>query len=73
MNSLVAELVQVCGKEWALLEQCKDFLSMLAAMQVRAAFCSTALKHLPIQSLKVSLFHLNFFSLLNRSRLSTVV
>lgn len=37
MNSLVAELVKVISKERALLEQCKDFLSMLAAMQVHLA------------------------------------
>lgn len=35
VNSLVAELVKVISKERALLEQCKDFLSMLAAMQVK--------------------------------------
>ncbi|XP_024023446.1 QWRF motif-containing protein 2 [Morus notabilis] len=35
MNSLVAELVKVNGKERILLEQCKDFLSTLAAMQVK--------------------------------------
>lgn len=37
MNSLVAELVKVNGKERILLEQCKDFLSTLAAMQVSGA------------------------------------
>lgn len=37
VNSLVAELVKVISKERALLEQCKDFLSMLAAMQVHLA------------------------------------
>lgn len=35
MNSLVVELVKVTGKERILLEQCKDFLSTLAAMQVK--------------------------------------
>ncbi|KAG5548236.1 hypothetical protein RHGRI_013814 [Rhododendron griersonianum] len=35
VNSFVAELVKVISKERALLEQCKDFLSMLAAMQVK--------------------------------------
>ncbi|KAI4295754.1 hypothetical protein L6164_035765 [Bauhinia variegata] len=34
-NSLVAELVKVTAKERFLLEQCKDFLSSLAAMQVK--------------------------------------
>ncbi|KAK4258829.1 hypothetical protein QN277_005231 [Acacia crassicarpa] len=34
-NSLVAELVKVTTKEKFLLEQCKDFLSSLAAMQVK--------------------------------------
>ena len=34
MNSVVAELEKVTGKERILLEQCKDFLSTLAAMQV---------------------------------------
>ncbi|XP_007042615.2 PREDICTED: QWRF motif-containing protein 2 isoform X1 [Theobroma cacao] len=35
MNSLVAELVSVTAKERILLEQCKDFLSTLAAIQVK--------------------------------------
>ncbi|XP_062089568.1 QWRF motif-containing protein 2 [Humulus lupulus] len=35
MNSVVAELVKVTGKERFLLEQCKDFLSTVAAMQVK--------------------------------------
>lgn len=35
INTLVAEIVNVTAKERALLEQCKDFLSTLAAMQVR--------------------------------------
>ncbi|XP_074330003.1 QWRF motif-containing protein 2-like [Apium graveolens] len=50
VNSLVAELVQVCGKERALLEQCKDFLSMLAAMQVKYCSLRTHMlqhKHIP--------------------------
>ena len=34
INSLVAEIVNVTGKEKFLLQQCKDFLSTLAAMQV---------------------------------------
>ncbi|XP_028767706.1 QWRF motif-containing protein 2 isoform X2 [Neltuma alba] len=34
-NSLVADLVKVTTKEKFLLEQCKDFLSSLAAMQVK--------------------------------------
>ncbi|KAF7840749.1 QWRF motif-containing protein 2 [Senna tora] len=34
-NSLVAELVKATTKEKFLLEQCKDFLSSLAAMQVK--------------------------------------
>ncbi|GFY90048.1 QWRF motif protein [Actinidia rufa] len=34
LNSLVNELAKVIAKERALLEQCKDFLSMLAALQV---------------------------------------
>ncbi|GFY94998.1 SNOWY COTYLEDON protein [Actinidia rufa] len=38
LNSLVAELAKVIAKERALLEQCKDFLSMLASLQVR--YCS---------------------------------
>ncbi|XVF67456.1 hypothetical protein PTKIN_Ptkin10aG0123200 [Pterospermum kingtungense] len=40
MNSLVNELMSVTAKERVLLEQCKDFLSMLAAIQVNKAFCS---------------------------------
>lgn len=35
MNSLVAELMKVTAKERVLLEQCKDFLSTLAAVQVK--------------------------------------
>ncbi|XP_057501802.1 QWRF motif-containing protein 2-like isoform X2 [Actinidia eriantha] len=38
LNSLVAELAKVITKERALLERCKDFLSMLASLQVR--YCS---------------------------------
>ncbi|KAF5448253.1 hypothetical protein F2P56_028807 [Juglans regia] len=34
-NTLVSELVKVTAKEQVLLEQCKDFLSTLAAMQVK--------------------------------------
>lgn len=37
VNSLVAELAKVTAKERALLQQCKDFLSMLAAKQVSMA------------------------------------
>lgn len=36
-NSLVTELVKVTAKERILLEQCKDFLSTLGAMQVNLA------------------------------------
>ncbi|XP_021614352.1 QWRF motif-containing protein 2 isoform X2 [Manihot esculenta] len=35
VNSLVAELANVAGKERALLDQCKDLLSIIAAMQVK--------------------------------------
>ncbi|KAJ4824535.1 hypothetical protein Tsubulata_037414 [Turnera subulata] len=35
MNSLVAEIVNVTTKERVMLEQCKDLLSTLAAMQVK--------------------------------------
>ncbi|XP_065871611.1 QWRF motif-containing protein 2 [Euphorbia lathyris] len=35
INSLVAELLNVTAKEKFLLQQCKDFLSKLAAMQVK--------------------------------------
>lgn len=35
MNSLVVEIADVTAKERALLEQCRDFLSTLAAMQVK--------------------------------------
>ncbi|KAL1557907.1 QWRF motif-containing protein 2-like [Salvia divinorum] len=35
VNLLVTELAQVSAKERALLEQCTDFISLLAAMQVR--------------------------------------
>ncbi|KAF5733197.1 hypothetical protein HS088_TW17G00737 [Tripterygium wilfordii] len=35
MNSLVSELVNITAKEKALLQQCKDFLSSIAGMQVK--------------------------------------
>lgn len=35
MNSLVIELAKMNAKERALVEQCKDFLGMIAAMQVK--------------------------------------
>ncbi|CAK9157666.1 unnamed protein product [Ilex paraguariensis] len=35
VNSLVTELAKVTTTEQTLLEQCKDFLSMLAAMQIK--------------------------------------
>ncbi|THG23612.1 hypothetical protein TEA_025950 [Camellia sinensis var. sinensis] len=35
VKSLVSELAKVIANEQVLLEQCKDFLSMLAAMQVK--------------------------------------
>ncbi|CAK9166815.1 unnamed protein product [Ilex paraguariensis] len=35
VNSLATELAKVTAKERALLEQCKDFLSMLTAAQVK--------------------------------------
>ncbi|GMI88292.1 QWRF domain containing 2 [Hibiscus trionum] len=35
MNSLVAELVSLAAKEKVLLERCKDFLSAIAAIQVK--------------------------------------
>ncbi|MBA0573079.1 hypothetical protein Golob_000373, partial [Gossypium lobatum] len=35
MNSLVAELASLAAKETVLLEHCKDFLSALAAIQVK--------------------------------------
>ena len=41
MNSLVDELMSVTAKERVLLEQCKDFLSMLAAIQVNKAIYFT--------------------------------
>lgn len=34
VNSLVIELAKMNAKERALVEQCKDFLGMIAAMQV---------------------------------------
>lgn len=50
MNSVVAELVKITGKERLLLEQCKDFLSTLAAMQVKDCSLRThiiQLNHVP--------------------------
>lgn len=46
LNTLVSELAKVTAKEQASLEQCKDFLSMIATMQVMQPFhcfamCST--------------------------------
>ncbi|KAG5625253.1 hypothetical protein H5410_010471, partial [Solanum commersonii] len=35
LNSLVSELAKVTAKEQASLEQCKDFLTMIATMQVK--------------------------------------
>ena len=73
LNFLVAELAQVRGKERALLEQCKDFLSVLAAMQVRVVFCFTAQKaHLFLITCGCALLIIYFFSLFIH-RLSTVV
>lgn len=44
MNSLVVEIADVTAKERGLLEQCRDFLSTLAAMQVmRLAWPAKAL------------------------------
>nr|DAD21347.1 TPA_asm: hypothetical protein HUJ06_022810 [Nelumbo nucifera] len=43
MNSLVAELANVAAQERALLFQCKDFLSTLAALQVSIARISSLL------------------------------
>lgn len=37
-NSVVAELVKVTAKERILLQQCEDFLSTLAAMQVSCSY-----------------------------------
>ncbi|KAK4491143.1 hypothetical protein RD792_001867 [Penstemon davidsonii] len=39
VNSLVSEVAKTSVKERALLEQCKDLISLLAAMQVRIHFC----------------------------------
>ncbi|RVW72403.1 QWRF motif-containing protein 2 [Vitis vinifera] len=41
MNSLVVEIADVTAKERALLEQCRDFLSTLAAMQLENAYITT--------------------------------
>lgn len=38
LNSLVSELAKVTAKEQASLEQCKDFLTMIATMQVMQPF-----------------------------------
>lgn len=38
MNSVASELANVTAMERALLGQCKDLLSTLTAMQVRAKF-----------------------------------
>lgn len=51
-NTLVSELLKVTAKEQGLLEQCKDFLTTLAAMQVNLAnlliflFCKLIILHL---------------------------
>ncbi|KAH7518089.1 hypothetical protein FEM48_Zijuj09G0133700 [Ziziphus jujuba var. spinosa] len=39
VNTLVAELVKVTAKERIMLEQCQEFLSTIAAMQVSEAAC----------------------------------
>lgn len=38
LNSLASELSKVTAKEQASLEQCKDFLTMIATMQVMQPF-----------------------------------
>lgn len=48
MNSVVAELVKITGKERLLLEQCKDFLSTLAAMQVSLVSTSSKTTFRPL-------------------------
>ena len=50
MNSVVAELVKITGKERLLLEQCKDFLSTLAAMQVSLVSTSSKTTFRPLFS-----------------------
>ncbi|XP_027366378.1 QWRF motif-containing protein 2 [Abrus precatorius] len=52
-NCLVAEILKVTSKERFLLEQCKDFLSSLAAMQVKDCSLRThmlQLSHVPTSS-----------------------
>ncbi|KAI3831755.1 hypothetical protein MKX03_002527 [Papaver bracteatum] len=54
VNSLVAELANVSSQERALLDQCKDLMSTLAAMQVKECSLRThllQLKRLPATSL----------------------
>ncbi|XP_022854502.1 QWRF motif-containing protein 2-like isoform X1 [Olea europaea var. sylvestris] len=43
VNSLVTELAKIMAKESALLEQCTDFISMIAAMQVKETSLRTHL------------------------------
>lgn len=43
INSLVVEIVNVTAKEKYFLEQCKGFLSTLAAMQVNIVLVSAAI------------------------------
>ena len=74
MNSLVVELVKVTGKERILLEQCKDFLSTLAAMQVSEAVWQNHIpkldsKHLFIYSLLLIFVHRNHNHPNDRSRI----
>lgn len=54
MNSLVSELVKVTTTERLVLEQCKDFLSTLSAMQVSLVI---NLNHIHFSSLNLHLFH----------------
>ncbi|KAF2324279.1 hypothetical protein GH714_011586 [Hevea brasiliensis] len=59
VNSLVAELANVAGKEHALLDQCKDLLSIIAAVQVKEYSLGShfiQLKRIP-SSLTAKVYH----------------
>lgn len=71
MNSLVSELVKVTTTERLALEQCKDFLSTLSAMQVSLAIDLVLLSFFFFLCLNLHLFALLFMSFpihYNRSR-----
>ena len=67
MNSLVSELVKVTTTERLVLEQCKDILSTLSAMQVSLAMLSILISFVSELAFDPCLF-ISFLVNYNRSR-----